>query len=85
MNGRADLLDRHDRSCPKCHLTTQPNHERETLNKHLNIVKTNIYLNLSFLCEFAADLFRLCMDECVDVVTGRSVESCIMDLLRIYS
>lgn len=62
MNERADLLDRHDRSC---HLTSQPNHERETLNKHLNIVKTNIYLNLSFLCEFSGGSFpALCRRMC---------------------
>lgn len=70
MNGRADLLDRHYRSCPKCH----PNHESEALNIRMNIVKANIYLNLSFLCDFAADFSRFCVDECVDVVIGRTVD-----------
>lgn len=54
-NGKADLLNWHDRGCPTCHLATHPDRVSETLNKQLNILVVVFqfpFIALTFDCIF---------------------------------
>lgn len=62
MNGRADMLDWHDSSCPKWHLaecaSESLKYEQEFIRIMVRVFisQTGVYFHLFFLCCHSADL-----------------------------
>lgn len=67
LKGKANLLDSHGRSCPKCHVHTHSNHESESQKYSYGkqdfmffIAYRGLYFHLSYSCEQTMDIYQFC-------------------------